>query len=688
MDVPQQQIGKLCWLPAEEQRDFILSMLPEDALRLDAMFETWAANGQLEPSHNGWRTWLMMAGRGFGKTRAGAEWIHGVAMSGKRRIALVAATIDEARAVMVEGKSGVLAVARRRNVKLTWEPSLNRIKWPSGAVATLYSGDNADGLRGPEHDFAWLLTFEVVADDAISIGGVLGDASGGLIEASDDRPLPGYAAHGGSQGDSISELIHLCGVQLAERDGKLRSPAMAPPTVIEQQELGCDAEGEARPAIERQRASRSAMPASLAMIYYDPDRDYQAGQMRAAVGGSGARDERIELPAVLNSGQARSMVEEALARSYREADLVRMWLSPSHMTLRPGDSIQLAGSGAAWTVRSMTIAGMAVEVEAGAGAVAISSLPADPGRPVTEPDVPIGRTELALFEAPPQGDVPSDFPIAYVAASAAGAWRSVPLEMRLGVEPPSSLAISRRAMLGHAQWVLEPRSPMILDELSSVIVKLEDASRPLLSADDDALMAGANLCLLGEELLQFGRAEELEAGTFRLSRLLRGRRGTEWGASTHLAGESFVMIDAALKPVKLSATAIGVELTVIAHGIGDVAPLPEARKLVTGETMRPPSPCRLRLWSDGTAVGAIWVRRSHRDWAWLDEIGVPDDAFAERYRVRVDGPADSMMFETETPSIAWGADELLAGPGETILVSVATIGPKAVSHEISATLTL
>jgi phage terminase large subunit-like protein len=119
------------------------------------MFETWAARGQLEPSHEGWRTWLMMAGRGFGKTRAGAEWIHGVAMSGKRRIALVAATIDEARAIMVEGKSGLLAIARRRGVKVTWEPSLNRLKWPSGAVATLFSGDNADGLRGPEHDFAW-----------------------------------------------------------------------------------------------------------------------------------------------------------------------------------------------------------------------------------------------------------------------------------------------------------------------------------------------------------------------------------------------------------------------------------------------------------------------------------------------------------------------------------------------------
>ena len=155
MDVPQHQIGRLAWLSEQEQRVWIGGMLPEDVLRLDAMFETWAAKGQLEPGHAGWRTWLMMAGRGFGKTRAGAEWIHGVAMSGKRRIALVAATIDEARAIMVEGKSGLLAIARRRGVKVTWEPSLGRLTWPSGAVATLFSGDNADGLRGPEHDFAW-----------------------------------------------------------------------------------------------------------------------------------------------------------------------------------------------------------------------------------------------------------------------------------------------------------------------------------------------------------------------------------------------------------------------------------------------------------------------------------------------------------------------------------------------------
>ena len=97
----------------------------------------------------------MMAGRGFGKTRAGAEWINGLARKRGLRMALVAASIDEARSVMVEGASGILAVARTHRLKVKWEPSLKQLTWPSGTTAHLYSGDHADGLRGPEHGFAW-----------------------------------------------------------------------------------------------------------------------------------------------------------------------------------------------------------------------------------------------------------------------------------------------------------------------------------------------------------------------------------------------------------------------------------------------------------------------------------------------------------------------------------------------------
>jgi phage terminase large subunit-like protein len=141
---------------AKDQWRIIRSMTPLDVAALDVWFEFWAHRNQLPPSDDAWRVWLMMAGRGFGKTRAGAEWIFGLANARPGvRIALVGATIGDARSIMVEGVSGLLSVARNYGRRLSWEPSLGRLRWPNGSEATLYSGDNADGLRGPEHDFAW-----------------------------------------------------------------------------------------------------------------------------------------------------------------------------------------------------------------------------------------------------------------------------------------------------------------------------------------------------------------------------------------------------------------------------------------------------------------------------------------------------------------------------------------------------
>lgn len=140
----------------EVRRRLIRSMTWQDVIETDADYERWVNDGQMEPAGDGWRTWLMMAGRGFGKTRAGAEWIFRLAESRRGvQIALVGATIAEARAVMVEGVSGLLAVAKSHRRRLNWEPSLGRLTWPNGSTAQLFSGDNSDGLRGPEHDFAW-----------------------------------------------------------------------------------------------------------------------------------------------------------------------------------------------------------------------------------------------------------------------------------------------------------------------------------------------------------------------------------------------------------------------------------------------------------------------------------------------------------------------------------------------------
>lgn len=143
---------------SEAEAEAIVRELDEATLRrLCADWPGWRHAGQEEPA-GAWRVWVAMCGRGFGKTRAGAEWVSAYARSHpEAAIALVAATADEARRVMVEGpRSGLLAVARageRRD--MLWEPSRGRLAFASGAEAFVYSGANADGLRGPEHDIAW-----------------------------------------------------------------------------------------------------------------------------------------------------------------------------------------------------------------------------------------------------------------------------------------------------------------------------------------------------------------------------------------------------------------------------------------------------------------------------------------------------------------------------------------------------
>lgn len=113
----------------------------------------WARRAQLAPAGN-WRTWLILAGRGFGKTRAGAEWVRAVAQADPAaRIALVGASLNEARAVMVEGESGLLEVCPPGSYPV-FEPSLRRLVWPNGAQATLYSAQEPEALRGPQHSHA------------------------------------------------------------------------------------------------------------------------------------------------------------------------------------------------------------------------------------------------------------------------------------------------------------------------------------------------------------------------------------------------------------------------------------------------------------------------------------------------------------------------------------------------------
>lgn len=125
------------------------------ALSLLHDWPQWARRDQLPPDGDWWMTWFLRGGRGSGKTRSGAEWVQTEVVAGRAsRVALVGPTVGDVRDVMVEGDSGILAIARP-NQRPTYEPSKRRLTWPNGAQATTFSADKPDRLRGPQYDLAW-----------------------------------------------------------------------------------------------------------------------------------------------------------------------------------------------------------------------------------------------------------------------------------------------------------------------------------------------------------------------------------------------------------------------------------------------------------------------------------------------------------------------------------------------------
>ena len=122
---------------------------------LENPFLLYARTAQRPPTKADWRTWLFMGGRGAGKTRAGAEWLrYSVLHNGYGRAALVGPTLSDVREVMIEGPSGLRAIAGAEGPP-RYEVSRRRLVWENGAKAYVFSAEDPDSLRGPQFDIAW-----------------------------------------------------------------------------------------------------------------------------------------------------------------------------------------------------------------------------------------------------------------------------------------------------------------------------------------------------------------------------------------------------------------------------------------------------------------------------------------------------------------------------------------------------
>lgn len=174
-------------------RAAIRELRPDEAAALLTDWPLWARAEQLPPPGD-WMIWLILAGRGWGKTRTGAEFIRWRVESGRfGRIGLIGQTAADVRDVLVEGESGILAISPRGS-RPKYEPSKRRLTWPNGAIATTYGGDSPDQLRGPQHDTVWadeLAKWQYAQEswDNMEMGLRLGDDPKAIVTTT-PRPIP------------------------------------------------------------------------------------------------------------------------------------------------------------------------------------------------------------------------------------------------------------------------------------------------------------------------------------------------------------------------------------------------------------------------------------------------------------------------------------------------------------------
>ena len=425
------------------------------------------------------------------------------------------------------------------------------------------------------------------------------------------------------------------------------------------------------------RKADGAIPDMLVIGFGDPSRDFQPGQQRAVRRTPALRGEQHDLPIAATAGAGKQLAEAMLRRAIARRNTATLATSWRYATLQPGDVVAIEGSPDRWRIRRLTLSGPLVEFELErVASVAGDALPvADAGRAYLADDAPNGPTVLHVLDLPALGGaVAVSSRLLLAAAGRSKGWRRADILIsRDGGESYAAMAtVDSPAAIGTALGTLPSGVADRWDYASTVEVELLGDDMLLEGASETAVLAGANVALIGDEIVQFARADAIGARRFRLSTLLRGRRGSEAAMSLHISGERFVLLDSdRLFTVALPLEAIGSTQLIKAVSPGEDSAVSTAIAVTPhGATLRPLSPVSMtitatlaRAWSIG------WIRRSRGGFAWLDNIDAPLAEDTETYRVAVmlDGIAVRQV-EVGEPHWVYAAEDFAADGGASAAI--------------------
>jgi hypothetical protein len=530
------------------------------------------------------------------------------------------------------------------------------------------------------------LTFEIDGGDAITIGQIAEELSGGDVMAGASLSLGGYAAGGDSVRSAVETLGAVIPLSFSDSGSKLHlsNNASEASELVLPDETGARSGG-AGGGDEFVREAGMSLPTVVGLSYYDPALDFQAGLQRATRGGHPSVAFRNALPAALTADAAKALAEHRLALIWAGRQRAKLCLPWRRSGIRPGTCVRIQGKRGVWQVRRWALEQMVAVLElTGCRTGTPPAAAGSPGRPTVQQDLLHGPTRLVLLDLPLQ-DAPLNNPSLLVAAAGEGAgWRAAPLLVSFddGGTWQESGRTAAPASMGRALAALPAAGSAIIDSRNSLEVEMLTEAMWLESCTDGALAGGTNLAALGDELIQFGSAQPLAPGRFRLSRLLRGRQGTEWAAHQHQPGDPFVLIRGdSLARIEAGPAAVGAQALVLPAAPEDADAEPVA-KLLTGEALRPPAPVHLRVETQANGDKKIrWVRRSRMGWNWLSGVDTPLGEEVEAYRVVLSGTGFDRVAELSAPTFTYSAAEQAQdGSGGPLTLEVAQVGTGGLSR--------
>ena len=365
-------------------------------------------------------------------------------------------------------------------------------------------------------------------------------------------------------GAAIHDLCQLYQIDMVESDWLLkfipRGQAVA--ATIAQADLASTDQQDQGQFWNATRALEQEMPLEIALKYSDPDLDYQPGSAyarRNVLAGAPTvwtkRKLTMDIPVVVTNAVATSIAQNWLFTTYAERTTYQTMLSWKYLWLDPTDNIDVVlSSGASYTVRIESIetgAEMALQLHCADEDLTVYAPAGTPGATYSigkQTLSPIGFASLLMFNVPLLQDTDSVSPGVFRVYYAAGASNArftggAVYQSTDGVNWPQYGAIGTGANYGAAQTALgDTVAKFATDLVNTVRVSLGPGSTAPSSCAYVDLMNGANAALLGQEIIQFQTVTDNADGSFTLSRIVRGRRGTEWATGTHLPGDLFLLL--------------------------------------------------------------------------------------------------------------------------------------------------